>query len=79
MTLRAQLLIEIETFLRQTGMAPTRFGLIVMSDKSFVWRLRAGTECESPTVDRVRSYIQQNKPATRKKGLRRPLERGAAA
>lgn len=57
-------LAEIEAYLNQTGMAPSTFGMRVLNDGKFVWRLR-----ERPmgitltTVEKVRQWMRDNPPA----------------
>lgn len=52
------LIREIENFLRQHRMTPTRFGRNALGDPKFVGQLRAGRELRPATVARVRAYLQ---------------------
>jgi len=52
------LLREVERFLRQTDIPPTRFGRIAMGDPRFVFDLRNGRDPRPETVERVRAYLE---------------------
>lgn len=49
--------IEIEQFLRRTGMAPTRFGRAAAHDPRLVFDMRLGREIRPPLAARVRTFI----------------------
>ena len=51
------LLIEIDRFLRQTDMAPTRFGREVAKDHRLVFDIRRGRECGPKLRRRIESFI----------------------
>lgn len=51
------LLTEIESFLGETHLKATTFGLRALNDGTFVKRLRDGAGVTASTVDRVRAYI----------------------
>lgn len=53
------LLLEVEGFLKETGMAPATFGLKAVRSGSFVSALRAGRQCQPATIARVRKYIAE--------------------
>lgn len=53
------LLYDVERFLRQTQIAPTRFGRDATGDPRFVFDLRRGREPRPSTVARVRAYLEQ--------------------
>jgi hypothetical protein len=53
------LLLEVEGFLADTGMAPSTFGLKTVRSGSFVSALRAGRQCHPATIARVRKYIAE--------------------
>ena len=53
------LLREVEKFLRQSDIPPTRFGREAMRDPRFVFDLRNGRDPRSGTVERVRAYLQE--------------------
>jgi hypothetical protein len=55
------LLREVEKFLRQRGIAPTRFGREALGDPRFVFDLRNGREPRLRTVARVIAYLQEAK------------------
>ncbi len=68
MSVQAELLIEIETFLAQRGgMAETTFGRLAVNDGKFVRRLRKGSNMTLATIERTRQFIQQqrNSPSFR--------------
>lgn len=53
----ADLRAEIEAFLAETGMAPTRFGDLAVSDTTFVTRLRAGMRPRQRNIARIRAFM----------------------
>jgi hypothetical protein len=52
------LLREVEKFLRQSEVAPTRFGKDALGDPRFVFDLRNGRDPRPITVARVRAYLE---------------------
>lgn len=52
------LLREVEKFLRQSDVAPTRFGRNAVGDPRFVFDLRNGRDPRPSTVARVRAYLE---------------------
>lgn len=52
------LLREVEKFLRQSDVAPTRFGREAVGDPRFVFDLRNGRDPRPTTVARVRAYLE---------------------
>jgi len=52
-----KLLREVEKFLRQNGVAPTRFGRDALGDPRFVFDLRNGRDPRPQTAERVRAYL----------------------
>lgn len=52
------LLRDVEKFLRQTDIAPTRFGRDVVRDPRFVFDLRNGRDPRPATIARVRAYLE---------------------
>lgn len=52
------LLREVEKFLRQSDVAPTRFGRDAVGDPRFVFDLRNGRDPRPSTIARVRAYLQ---------------------
>jgi hypothetical protein len=54
----AYLLRDVEKFLRQTDVAPTRFGREAMGDPRFVFDLRNGRDPRPRTVAKVRAYLE---------------------
>jgi hypothetical protein len=63
MDTQAQLLIEIEDFLKTRKIAETTFGRMAVNDGKFVARLRAGANMTLATIDRVRAHIKEQKSA----------------
>ena len=49
---------DVENFLKQRNIAPTRFGRDAMGDPRFVFDLRRGREPGPRTVRRVRAYLE---------------------
>lgn len=53
------LLYDVERFLRQSQIAPTRFGRDATGDPRFVFDLRRGREPRPSTEAKVRAYLEQ--------------------
>lgn len=53
------LLIQINRFLRDNDMPPTRFGRDAVSDPRFVFDLRNGREPRPSTVAKVKNFMEQ--------------------
>jgi hypothetical protein len=58
MTIREEVLSEIEAFLARTSMPPALFGTRAVKDGKFVFRLRSGADLQTQTVHRVRDFIR---------------------
>lgn len=54
------MLHEIETYLRKTDMAETRFGRETVNDPAFVRDLRTGRVARERTLRRVREFMERN-------------------
>jgi hypothetical protein len=52
------LLREVERFLRQSDVAPTRFGREAVGDPRFVFDLRNGRDPRPNTIARVLAYLE---------------------
>jgi hypothetical protein len=52
------LLNEVEKFLRQSDIPPTRFGRIAMGDPRFVFDLRRGRDPRPRTIARVIAFLE---------------------
>lgn len=52
------LLYEVERFLRQSRIAPARFGRDATGDPRFVFDLRKGREPRAETISKVRTYLE---------------------
>ena len=57
-TSKVYLLREVENFLRNRGVPPTRFGREAVRDPRFVFDLRNGREPRPQTVARVRAFLE---------------------
>ena len=55
------LLYAVEKFLRQTQIAPTRFGREAVGDPRFVFDLRRGREPRIGTVRRVQAFLENGR------------------
>ena len=55
------LLGEIEAFLAETGLTPTKFGVAAVNDGHLVANLRKGNSVTLKTADRVRTHIAQER------------------
>lgn len=53
-----ELLAEVERFLADTSMAPTRFGREVMGEASLVARLREGRSLSLKNANKVWDFIE---------------------
>jgi hypothetical protein len=53
------LLKEVEKYIRQNGIAPTRFGRDVLRDPRFVFDLRNGRDPRPGTIARVRAFLEE--------------------
>jgi phosphopantothenoylcysteine decarboxylase/phosphopantothenate--cysteine ligase len=69
-----ELLAEIEAFLGETGVSPTKFGLAAVNDGHLVANLRKGASVTLKTADRVRGYLVQSRE--RHGGLHSPMPDG---
>jgi phosphopantothenoylcysteine decarboxylase / phosphopantothenate---cysteine ligase len=58
-TLARALLAEIEAFLAQSGLTPTKFGLAAVNDGHLVANLRKGNSVTLKTADRVRAFMRK--------------------
>jgi hypothetical protein len=54
------LLIEVEQFLRKTGMAQTSFGDLALGDPNLVSNLRNGRELRYKTYLKVRAFMSNH-------------------
>jgi hypothetical protein len=58
--INVHLLREVEKFLRQSDVAPTRFGRDAVGDPRFVFDLRNGRDPRPGTVARVIAYLESS-------------------
>ncbi len=63
MKLLSDLLLDIEAFVGNQGMAETTFGRLAVNDGKFISRLRGGKGVTVRTVEKVRAYIRNNQGA----------------
>ncbi len=54
---------EIEAYLLQAGMKPSKFGREFLNDPGFVYRLRDGGECRPSTIEKVRKKMGKSRAA----------------
>lgn len=57
MSIQAELLAEIEAFLRGQSMAETTFGRMAVNDGKFVGRLREDGNLTVATIEKVRAFM----------------------
>ncbi len=62
-TVAQSFLAEVERFLEQAGVDPTTLGKQALGDPSFVFDLRRGRSPSTRTIDKVRNWIGQQRPA----------------
>ena len=55
------LLTEIEGFLAESGLSPTKFGLAAVNDGHLLKNLRSGASVTLKTADKVRAYMSQQR------------------
>lgn len=56
------LIAEIEGYCALRGISETTFGRRVVNDGKFVGRLRSGRQTTIATAERVRQYIEEDRP-----------------
>src|SRR5947209_17470040 len=59
-----QILGEIRDYGRQTRTAESTFGRLVVNDGKLVSRLRDGARITTGTLDKVRAYLAEHRPAS---------------
>ena len=59
-----QILGEIREFCRETQTAESTFGRLVVNDGKLVSRLRDGARITTGTLDKVRAYLSEHRPAS---------------
>ncbi len=59
-----QILGEIRDFCRETRTAESTFGRLVVNDGKLVSRLRDGARITTGTLDKVRAYLAEHRPAS---------------
>ena len=68
-----ELLDQIETFLTQQRMPPSKFGRLAVGDPRFVEDLRGGRVPRAKTCQRIRSYLLARESA----GIHKNVELGS--
>src|SRR6266705_3229008 len=58
-----QILGEIRDYCRATQTAESTFGRLVVNDGKLVSRLRDGAKITTGTLDKVRAYLSEHRPA----------------
>ena len=58
-----EILGEIREFCRATQTAESTFGRLVVNDGKLVSRLRDGAKITTGTLDKVRAYLSEHRPA----------------
>lgn len=73
MSIRHELLQEIEAFLAKHKLSATALGTAALKDSAFMIRLRAGRNIGIESVDRLRTYMRNypKQPPKREKSRRR--------
>ena len=78
-----QILGEIRDYCRQTQTAESTFGRLVVNDGKLVSRLRDGARITTGTLDKVRAYLAEHRPASTEAPTNspsaKPLNGGVAA
>jgi predicted transcriptional regulator len=54
-----QLALQVEDFLKETGMSASAFGIQAIGQKPLVYRLRAGKDVTTRTASRIVEFMQQ--------------------
>ena len=78
-----QIRVEIREYCRETRMAESTFGRLVVNDGKLVSRLRDGARITTGTLDKVRAYLAEHRPASTEAPTNspsaKPLNGGVAA
>src|SRR5438270_14074690 len=78
-----QILGEIRDYCRETRTAESTFGRLVVNDGKLVSRLRDGARITTGTLDKVRAYLAEHRPASTEAPTNspsaKPLNGGVAA
>jgi len=78
MSILQSFLDRVEAFLRRTRMAPTRFGIELCGDPSFVAELRRGRRPNVDLIDRADEFMRSYRRGGAKKKKRKKAAREAA-
>ncbi len=65
MSIKDDLIKEIDAYLARSGMNATEFGVAVLNDTAFVHRLRRGKDVRVATVEKVRKWMADHPLARR--------------
>lgn len=66
MSIKNDLINEIDAYLDRSGMTATEFGVAVLNDTAFVHRLRRGKDVRVATVEKVRQWMVDHPLARRR-------------
>lgn len=72
-----QLLDEIDAYLAETGMAPTKFGIEAVNDGHLIRDLKDGVSIGAKKIDRVREFMASSREGRPQR--RSPLARAHSA
>ena len=61
------LLTDVEDFCTRAKIDPSRFGIMVLNDSHFVFRLRKGRQPRLATIDKVHRFINRKTKAVDRK------------
>jgi predicted transcriptional regulator len=56
---------EVEAFLEETGITPSRLGREALKDPCFVFGLRKGTDPRAGTIEKVQGTMRELRKASR--------------
>lgn len=66
MSIKDDLINDIDAYLARSGMTATEFGVAVLNDTAFVHRLRRGKDVRVATVEKVRAWMRDHPLARRR-------------
>jgi len=73
----AELLIEIEAFLKETGMGVYYIGWAASNNPHVVERLRNGGDVESRTAERLRAFMERRRSLVERETAQKPSHAGS--
>jgi hypothetical protein len=63
-----EFLQDIEQFLDLHEMSASRFGVLALNDRDFVFRMRRGSDVRINTINRVREFMSRQGKSQKSKG-----------